>query len=84
MGLNIKNPEVERLAHELAEITGHSLTEAVGRAVRDCLRREKRKRERTGLAQELLVIGRRCAAHVSPTRSADHGGLLYDDRGLPK
>ena len=29
MALNIKNPEAHRLAHELAEATGGSLTEAV-------------------------------------------------------
>jgi antitoxin VapB len=33
MALNIKNPEVERLASELAEITGESKTEAVRKAL---------------------------------------------------
>jgi hypothetical protein len=35
MELNIKNPEVERLATELASLTGASKTEAVRRALRE-------------------------------------------------
>jgi antitoxin VapB len=32
-----------------------------------------------------VEIGRRCAAHMrKPVSSADHGDLLYDDRGLPR
>jgi antitoxin VapB len=33
MALNIKNPEVERLAAEVAELTGESKTEAIRRAL---------------------------------------------------
>lgn len=35
MGLNIKNPEVERLAAEVAAATGESKTEAIRRALLD-------------------------------------------------
>jgi antitoxin VapB len=35
MALSIKNPETERLARELARVTGESLTEAVTEALRD-------------------------------------------------
>ena len=33
MALNIKNPEVERLATEIAQVTGESKTEAIRRAL---------------------------------------------------
>ncbi len=33
MALNIKNPEVERLAAELADLTGESKTEAIRKAL---------------------------------------------------
>ena len=33
MALNIKNPEVERLAAEIAQVTGESKTEAIRRAL---------------------------------------------------
>lgn len=39
MALNIKNPEVERLVGEVAEIAGESKTEAVRRALEE--RRER-------------------------------------------
>jgi antitoxin VapB len=84
MGLNIKNDETYRLVKELAEITGESLTAAVTEAVRERLERMRRDRS-AGLADRLLAIGRDCAKHLKePFRSADHGDLLYDERGLPK
>jgi len=37
------------------------------------------------LADRLLAIGRDCAARLKEAiRSADHGGFLYDERGLPR
>ena len=38
-----------------------------------------------GLADRLAAIGKDCAARLKePFRSADHGELLYDERGLPR
>jgi antitoxin VapB len=39
MALNIKNPSVERLAGEVAHLTGESKTEAIRRALEDRKRR---------------------------------------------
>jgi len=37
------------------------------------------------LAEELLELGRDCARRLKePWRSADHGDLLYDEKGLPR
>lgn len=83
MAMNIKNPEAERLAHELAELTGESLTAAVTEAVRERLQRV-RDRSGAGMAERLLAIGRDVASRLSdPYRNADHGEILYDERGLP-
>jgi len=84
MGLNIKNDETYRLVEELANLTGETLTGAVTQAVRERL--ERLQRERDGhLAERLLRIGKDCAARLEePFRSADHGELLYDKRGLPR
>jgi antitoxin VapB len=41
MALNIKNPEVERLAAEVARVTGESKTEAIRRALEE--RRQRLK-----------------------------------------
>jgi hypothetical protein len=40
--LNIRNPETERLAEMLAQLTGESKTEAVTKALRDRLARVRR------------------------------------------
>ncbi|MGH7757297.1 MAG: type II toxin-antitoxin system VapB family antitoxin [Vulcanimicrobiaceae bacterium] len=84
MGLNIKSEEAHRLARELAELTGESITAAVTEAMRERLNRMRRARG-TGLASRLLQIGKDCAAHLrEPFRSVDHGAFLYDERGLPR
>jgi antitoxin VapB len=84
MGLNIKNAEAERLAKELAELTGESLTGAIAVAVRERLERIRRERGEK-LADKLLAIGRDCASRLKePYKTVDHGELLYDERGLPK
>ena len=84
MGLNIKNDETCRLAGELASLTGETMTGAITVALRERLEREKRGRDAPARAEELLAIGRRCAKLLAPGPSAaEHGDLLYDERGLP-
>jgi antitoxin VapB len=84
MAMNIKNAETERLVHELAALTGETLTMAVTEAVRERLTRLP-KSAYPGLAEHLMAIGRDCAAHLKePYLSIEHGDLLYDDKGLPR
>lgn len=84
MGINIKNEKAHRMAQELASLTGESITTAVTEAVRERLNRVQVARG-ASLADRLLAIGKDCAAHLKePYRSADHGELLYDERGLPR
>ena len=84
VGLNIKNEETHRLAQELATLTGENMTAAVTEAIRERLNRVRRARS-VSLADRLIIIGKDCAAHLKePFRSADHGDLLYDERGLPR
>jgi antitoxin VapB len=67
-----------------AALTGESLTAAITIAVRERLERLRRERS-TSLAQRLVAIGRDCAPRLKqPFRSAEHGELLYDERGLPR
>ena len=84
MSMNIKNKEAHKLTEELAKLTGESLTAAVTEAVRERLDRV-RQAQGISLAEQLLKIGKDCAAHLKkPFRAIDHGEMLYDDRGLPK
>lgn len=65
MALNIKSREADRLARELAALTGESITDAVTRAVEDRLARERGLRE-TSLAErrrKLDEIADRMAAY---------------------
>ena len=81
MNLNIKNEETYRLAHELAALTGESMTAAVTEAVRERLTRVKSK----GMAERIMKIAKRSAPlWKEPYKSMDHGDLLYDEKGLPK
>ena len=85
MGLNIKNDETCLLARDLARLTGETMTGAITVALRERLAREKRRREAGTRIEELLAIGRRCAAALGPGPAAvEHGDILYDDRGLPQ
>ena len=84
MALNIRNTETERLATELALLTGQTKTEAVTEAIRSHLERLRRERSGRTLADELDEIGRRCAGlPVRDRRPADEI-LGYDERGLPR
>jgi antitoxin VapB len=84
MALSIKNAETERLARELAKRTGESLTDAVTTALRERLARQEGRRAVPRLREELLAIGRRCAALPDQdTRTADEI-LGYDEIGVPR
>jgi antitoxin VapB len=85
MGLNIKNDETYRLVEELANLTGESMTAAITVAVRERLERIQGQQDDKSLAERLMAIGKDCAPRLKePFKSADHGDLLYDDRGLPR
>ena len=87
MSMNIKNPEAPRLAHRIADITGETVTGAVTESLRERLGRLEADRaaDATTLAEQLLVIGRDCAARLpAAARTVDHGDLLYGPDGLPQ
>jgi antitoxin VapB len=84
MPLNIKDPAAEKFVRELAAAAGESVTTAVRRAAEERLQRVWSQRARRSLADEILEIGRRCAAlpDLDP-RPADEI-LGYDEDGLPR
>ena len=83
MALSLKDAETDRLAREVAKLTGESLTEAVRKALAERLERERRRRGRDkGLVERLNEIALRCAALPDyDTRSADEI-IGYDDKGM--
>ena len=83
MSLNIKNPEAHRLAKELAERTGESLTKAVTVALRERLSGLRRQAQPEGLMAAVAEIQDFVGALPDrDCRSADEI-LGYDDHGLP-
>ncbi len=83
MPINIRDPETDRLAREVATLTGESITVAVNTALKERLARERARRG--GRVAQSLAIGERCAAQMGPgASSADHGELFYDEAGLPR
>ena len=85
MPLSIKDPEADRLARAVAQRTGETLTQAVINALRERLVREQRKEQAIeSLVEDVMEIGRHCAAlPLLDARSADDI-IGYDDNGLPR
>lgn len=84
MALSIKHPEADRLARELAAATGENLTEAVLKALRERLSRERSKQQGLSLAEELMEIGKRCAALPRLDDRTPEEIIGYDEHGLPR
>lgn len=82
--LNIKDPEADRLARELADATGETITAAVTSAVRERLVRVTGRKTGRGLADELGAIAMRCAALPVQDTRPEEEILGYDDTGLPR
>ncbi len=82
MTLNVKDPDVHRLAEAIARETGETITRAVTQALRE---RYERLQQRQGKAslEELRAIARRISSKVKRPY-LDHAELLCDEHGLPK
>jgi antitoxin VapB len=83
MPLNIKDPETDSLARQLAEVTGETITHAVGVALRERLERLRVAPPRR-LAAELDEIALRCAALPLVDDRPEEEILGYDEHGLPR
>lgn len=83
MALNIKNPEADQLAHELAQETGETITEAVTAALRDRLSAIRRKRERGHVRVEVAQLQAFVASLPDRDVRRAEEILGYDDFGLP-
>jgi len=84
MALSFKDPETDRLARQVASLTGESLTQAVRTSLAERLRIEKiRRGEGPDLAGALMEIATRCAALPVLDDRSDDEILGYDENGLP-
>ena len=80
MALSIKSDEADRLARELSDLTGQSITQAVTAALGERLEAERRaRRHRRSSADLVAEFGR---LQVLDRRTAEEI-LGYDRNGLP-
>lgn len=84
MSLNIKNEETHRLARELAQLTGESVTVAVTVSLKERLERQK-PNPKAGLAAWLNELSKETAPLLKDLPTSDKiGDLLFDkETGLP-
>ena len=80
MGMNIKNPAVERLAKELAAETGETMTSAIQIALEERLERLHRERDIAEERRRIREILDR-SGPTPPGLTSDHTDL-YDGDGL--
>jgi antitoxin VapB len=85
MALNIKNPETEKLARELARRRKQSLTDAITEVLRKEVERERKKPRRDDIAERLRRIEEIVQeVKTLPVLDARRGDeiLGYNDQGL--
>jgi antitoxin VapB len=81
--ISIKNEEAERLARQLADLTGETITGAIQTALAERFERLKRARLKRSLSAELTAIALRCAGRPDVSSLSDNEILGYDDSGVP-
>jgi len=85
MGLNLKSQEAHQLAHDLASLTGESMTTAAIIAMRERLERIRKERDRETFIAESMAIAHDIAKRLGKRFSdLDPDKMLYDEKGLPK
>lgn len=84
MALSIKDPETERLARTLSQLTGETITTATKRALEERIRRLGGQSRHAALLEEMADIRRRWRdLRVTDDRTADEI-MEYDEHGLPR
>ena len=83
--MNIKNPETERLAREVADLNNESITAAITIALKERLERQKALKNKEGLVEWIEELTKHTAPLLKNLPSSDKiGDLLYDkETGLP-
>jgi antitoxin VapB len=82
VALSLKDPETDRLAREVAALTGESLTEAIRHSLTERLARERLRRGQSiGMAAALNAFASEWVPD-GDTRTPDEI-IGYDENGLP-
>ena len=84
MALSIKDPETERLAKSLAQLTGENITTATKRAIEERLRRLRGQSRKAALLEDMAAIRRRWSEMPVVDARTPEEILEYDEHGLPR
>ncbi|MFP5229891.1 MAG: type II toxin-antitoxin system VapB family antitoxin [Acidobacteriota bacterium] len=83
MPLSIRNPEVEKLVRQVSRRTGETMTEAIGKSLRERLDRLERDQNQDAVRKRVdKILSRVHALPNLDTRTPDEI-LGYDENGLP-
>ncbi|HEX4007635.1 MAG TPA: type II toxin-antitoxin system VapB family antitoxin [Acidobacteriaceae bacterium] len=83
MALSIRNAETEKLAREVALLTGETLTDAISKSLAERLQRLKRGRQNVALRKEIDEILTRVHALPVLDDRPEEEILGYDQNGIP-
>ena len=83
MALNIKYEETDKLAREVAERAGESLTEAIRIALRERLQRLSGRQKAATQREKIYEILQRVDSLPHKTDLTDDEILGYDEHGIP-
>lgn len=81
MALSIKNEQAEKLARDLAERTGETITQAIIHALEDRLQRISGCRKSTDIMQEIIAISNHCHALPDLDHRSPDEIIGYDENG---
>jgi antitoxin VapB len=83
LALSLKDRETDRLARELAALTGETLTDTIRKALAERLERERLRRGQSNdLAAQLEALGKECAALPDHDRRSPEEIAGYDENGM--
>ena len=83
VAISLKDAETDRLAREVAALTGETLTDAIRKALAERLERERlRRAQPADLAARLREIGEHCASLPDLDPRSPEDIVNYDETGL--
>ena len=83
MSLHIINPEADRLALEIAQLTNESVSAVVVRALREQVKQLRETASRGARLEQMREIAARSAHKCCADRRSHEVIIGYDENGLP-
>jgi len=82
MALSISNTKAEKLAREVAVISGENLTQAIIHALEERLERLSGRHITVDIVQEIMTISQRCSSLPDIDRRSPEEILDYNQSGI--